>query len=66
MEPVRVTAGVFGAVKIESYARSTGRLLAEYWYAPKVKWFVKTRLYGDMGVEEEELLKTNVLERPPH
>jgi hypothetical protein len=66
MEPIRVAAGVFGAVKIEAYARSTGGLRAEYWYAPEVKWFVKIRVYGDMGIEEEELIKTNVLERPPH
>jgi hypothetical protein len=42
-------------VKLEAYGFSSGRLGAEYWYAPKIKWFVKTRTYDRTGVTEEEL-----------
>ncbi len=56
MENVRVGAGEFQAIKIEAYGAVTGRLRAEYWYAPKAKWFVKTRTYSEeIGAMEEEL-----------
>ena len=41
-ELVRVPAGTFKAVKLESYAARTGRLIGEYWYSPETRWFVKT------------------------
>jgi hypothetical protein len=55
LEPVRVSAGTFDAFKIEIYNARTGALLNEYWYAPEVKWFVKSRVYNREGVREEEL-----------
>jgi hypothetical protein len=56
VENLRVAADDFQAIKIEAYGAVTGRLRAEYWYSPKVKWFVKTRLYSDVvGATEEEL-----------
>jgi hypothetical protein len=54
-EPVKVPAGTFDAFKIEIYNARTGALLNEYWYAPEVKWFVKSRVYNREGVREEEL-----------
>lgn len=55
LEPVTVPAGTFDAFKIEIYNARTGALLNEYWYAPAVKWFVKSRVYNQEGVREEEL-----------
>jgi hypothetical protein len=55
LEPVKVSAGTFNAFKIEIYNARTGALLNEYWYAPEVKWFVKSRVYNREGVREEEL-----------
>jgi hypothetical protein len=55
LEPVKVSAGTFNAFKIEIYNARTGTLLNDYWYAPEVKWFVKSRVYNREGVREEEL-----------
>ena len=55
LEPVEVSAGTFDAFKIEIYNARTGTLLNDYWYAPEVKWFVKSRVYNREGVREEEL-----------
>jgi hypothetical protein len=60
IEKIRVPAGQFAAVKIEAYGVSTGRLRAEYWYSPQVKWFLKTRNYSDVGVTEEELSRVEL------
>jgi hypothetical protein len=55
LEQVKVPAGTFDAFKIEIYNARTGTLLNDYWYAPEVKWFVKSRVYNREGVREEEL-----------
>lgn len=55
IERVNVGAGTFEAFKTEIYNARTGTLLNEYWYAPAVKWFVKSRIYNREGVREEEL-----------
>jgi hypothetical protein len=55
-EECRVPAGNFACTKIETYALNGGALTAEHWYAPGVKWFVKTREYLQDGVREEELI----------
>jgi len=57
IENIAVKAGQLKTVKIESYGINTGRLVAEYWYAPDVKWFARTRIdYRDFGMVEEELV----------
>jgi len=63
VEEVKVPAGTFKAIKIEAYEYQTGSLQAEYWYAPEVRWFVRTINYGaaDTNVRERQLIsaKTN-------
>jgi len=64
LEKVRLGAGEFEAIKIEAYGAFTGRLRAEYWYSPKIKWIVKTRIYSDtVGATEEELSRFELNER---
>jgi len=46
LEEITVPAGRLISAKIEAYENETGRLMAEYWYAPAAKWFVKTINYG--------------------
>ncbi|HCN19279.1 MAG TPA: hypothetical protein DIS73_03175 [Planctomycetia bacterium] len=61
IEEVRVPARGFESVKIEAYGYISGRLLAEYWYSPEAKWFIKARTYNEEGtVIEEELLSFKV------
>jgi len=60
MEEVTSPAGTFGGFKIESYNQSNGRLLAEYWYSPTVKWLVKIKETLRDGVREEELVSFTV------
>jgi len=60
IEEVKVPAGTFEAFKIEVYGSSSGNLLEERWYSPKVKWFVKERIYLSSGVREEELISFKV------
>ncbi len=55
LEQVEVSAGMFDAFKIEIYNARTGTLLNDYWYAPEVMWFVKSRVYNREDVREEEL-----------
>jgi hypothetical protein len=55
IERVSVPAGSFDAFKTEIYNTRTVTLLNEYWYAPAVKWFVKSRVYNPEGVREENL-----------
>jgi hypothetical protein len=55
IERVSVPAGSFDAFKTEIYNTRTLTLLNEYWYAPAVKWFVKSRVYNPEGVREEDL-----------
>ena len=55
IERVTVGAGSFDAFKTEIYNGRTGTLLNEYWYAPSVKWFAKSRVYNRDGVREETL-----------
>jgi hypothetical protein len=55
VEEVKVPAGMFEALKIETYGTESGILVTEQWYAPKARWFVKTRSYLQDGVREEEL-----------
>ena len=60
VEEVKVPAGIFEAFKIEHY-ESDSFLYAEYWYSPKVKWFVKIRIYHrDGSVRRRELISFNV------
>jgi len=60
VEEIAVPVGTFEAFKIEWYGFYTGNLVGEYWYSPKVKWFVKERIYGADGVREEELISYKV------
>lgn len=60
VEEIAVPAGTFEAFKIEWYGSYTGNLVGEYWYSPKVKWFVKERIYHADGVREEELISYKV------
>jgi hypothetical protein len=46
LEEITVPAGRFISAKIEAYNNESGHLMAEYWYAPAAKWFVKTINYG--------------------
>ena len=60
VETVKVPAGAFEAFRIETYANRTGELISEQWYSPQVKWFVKTKVYRDDGVIEQELTSYKV------
>lgn len=55
-EEVRVPAGVFQALRVETYAAYTGELVSEQWYAPRVKWLVRSRVYREEGVIEQQLV----------
>jgi hypothetical protein len=57
VEKVKVPAGTFEAIKIEAYDYNSGRLSSEYWFSPKVKWYVKTLRYEgqDTYFTEEQL-----------
>lgn len=62
VERVTMPAGEFEAIKIEAYDYISGRLVSEYWFSPKVKWYVRTRRYeGQTYFTEEQLtaFKTN-------
>lgn len=55
---ITVPAGSFNALKINSFDPKSGELIAEYWYSPAIKWFVKSRYYSvDAGMSEEELIR---------
>jgi hypothetical protein len=56
IEEITVSAGTFEAFKIENYNFETGRLEEEYWYSPKVKRFVKEKLYQQRGLLERDLI----------
>jgi len=56
VEEVNVPAGTFQTLKVEHYDPNSGILSAEYWYSPKVKWFVKSRIYRRDGASEAELI----------
>ena len=59
LEEVTVPAGKFKAFKIEVYNSRSGKLGSEYWYSPKVKWFVKRISYVGRGSRpREERLKS--------
>ena len=60
VEEVKVPAGTFKAFKIERYTSYSGELFTEYWYSPKVKWFVKIKRYRRDGVRETELINYKV------
>jgi len=55
-EKVQVPAGAFDAYKIEVYGYQSRNLVAEYWYSPVTKWYVKLRVTRQDGMREEELL----------
>ena len=58
-EEVVVPAGMFKAFKIEIYNSRGGNLRHEYWYSPKVKWFVKKITFSGRGSRQrEERLKS--------
>ena len=59
-EEANVPAGTFETFKIEVYNSYDGNLVAEYWYSPRVKWFVKQRESLREGLLEEELLSFKV------
>ncbi len=54
-EIVRVPAGSFPAFRIETYTSPGGELISDQWYAPAVKWFVKSKFYREDGVVEQGL-----------
>lgn len=55
-ETVRVPAGTFQAFRLETYATPGGELLSDQWYAPAVKWFIKSKFYREDGVVEQDLI----------
>jgi hypothetical protein len=55
-ETVRVPAGSFPALRVETYASPGGELISDQWYAPAVKWFVKSKFYREDGVVEQNLV----------
>jgi len=55
-ENITVPAGTFETFKVEVYIPRTGKLFAEYWYAPKAKRAVKEREFLDDGLREAELI----------
>ena len=56
LEEVRVPAGIFEAFRVETYDTQTGELISEQWYAPRARWFVKTKIYRDEGPLDQELI----------
>jgi hypothetical protein len=62
IEKVKVPAGTFKAIKIEAYDFKSGRLVAEYWYSPESRWFVKTLVYSapDSYYREQQLVSFQV------
>lgn len=56
VEDIEVPAGTFQTFKIETYNLSSGALVVEQWYAPKVGWFTKTRTHSTAGAREETLI----------
>jgi hypothetical protein len=63
LETIKVSAGVFDTARVEAHDPETGRLVAEYWYSPKVKWMVKARSYDSIdGFTEDELVSFKVAE----
>jgi len=60
-QEIDVPAGKLDTINIEAYGFNSGHLLAEYWYSPKVKWFVKVRSYSrGEGLIEDELLSFKI------
>jgi hypothetical protein len=55
-ETVTVPAGTFHTLKITWRNRNTNALIAEMWYAPEVKQFVKEREVLSGGIRERELV----------
>lgn len=55
-ETISVPAGTFQALHV-TVKDLTGKVVAEYWYSPAVKWLVKDRLYRPSGVIERELVE---------
>ena len=55
IEEVKVPAGTFEAFKIEKYNQHRN-LREESWYSPKVKWWVRRRIYQRDGALEYALL----------
>jgi hypothetical protein len=53
---VRVPAGTFAAFRVETYETQSGELFSEQWYAPEVRWFVKSKIYREEGSIEQQLL----------
>lgn len=60
IEEVKVPAGVFQAFRIEIYGSFTGELMWEHWYAPQVRWLVKSRIYRQEGPVDLELVSYRV------
>lgn len=56
VEKVRVPAGTFAAFRLETYETQSGELFSEQWYAPEVRWFVKSKIYREEGSVEQQLL----------
>ena len=55
---ITVPAGTFDVLKVESFNSDSGRLIAEYWYSPAIKWFAKTQTYTmEDGINDEELVR---------
>jgi hypothetical protein len=57
IEEVTVPAGVIRAVRLQAFDDMSGHLMGEYWYAPAVKWIVRSRAYqSSQGVMSERQL----------
>jgi hypothetical protein len=56
IEEIRVPAGTFEAFRVETYDAQTGELILEQWYAPRARWFVKSKIYREEGPLVQELV----------
>jgi len=54
LEEVTVPAGKFKTFKIEVYRSYDSELVSEWWYSPKVKWYVKWISYVGRGTRPRE------------
>jgi hypothetical protein len=61
VEKVQVSAGSFLAFKIVHYDHITNKVIAERWYSPEVRWYVKQKEYDkETELREVELMRFKI------